>query len=275
MSGTGWKARGAIAVALLLAVPALVAPLPAQERPPEGAASDPAALRNRVELDLSYVRFDDTTEPWRLASLSVERRAAFGTVIGRLNLADRFGEAGVQLEADAYPTLGEGTYAYLNAGRALSGVFPEWRYGAELFRGVGGGWEASAGVRHLRFEGDDVTLWTGSVGKYVGNYWLSLRPYARWRDDDLSASASLTARRYFADAEHYLGARLGYGSTPGDRLTPGELERASSLAAAVEGRRGLTPALYGAASLGYEREELSLDRRRDRWELTLGLRRAF
>lgn len=233
---------------------------PGEQRPPTS-----------VGVDYTYTHLDGDLDPWHLASLSVGRRTSLGSVIGRVNYAERFGSSGVQIEADAYPRVAPGAYGYLNAGYAPSGVFPAWRFGGELFTTLGGGWEASAGARHLRFDSSQVTLYTGSVGKYVGNYWLSLRPYIRPKDGGLSASASLTARRYFAEASDYVGARVGYGSTPGDRLTSQELERTQAFSASLHGARRLRGDVYGTWSVGYDREELAPDRFRNRAEVSAGV----
>lgn len=264
--------RGARAVrSLALAALLCPAPLVSQTEP---AAPVPAAERRpptSVGVDYAYTHLDGGLDPWHLAALSVTRRTGRGSLIGRVNLAERFGASGVQFEADAYPTIAPGAYAYLNAGYAPDGVFPEWRFGGEVFSTVGGGWEASAGARHLRFDGTRVTLFTGSVGKYVGNYWFSLRPYVRPADGDVSASASLTMRRYFAEASDYVGARVGYGSAPSERLTPEELGRIQSFSASVHGSRRLRGDLFGTWSVGYDREELAPDRFRNRTEIAAGL----
>jgi YaiO family outer membrane protein len=235
-------------------------------------ADSSARQAGSVGVEYEYVHFEGDLEPWRLASLWVQQGTALGPVIGRVNYADRFGEPGVQLEADAYPRLGPSAYAYLNAGYAPSGFFPTWRFGAELYGNFPGGWEASAGARELRFDSSHVTLYTGSIGKYVGNYWLSLRPYAQSREGSPSASATLTGRRYFADADQFVGASVGYGKTPSENPTPDELQRLSAFAAGLHGAQGVRPGLLGLWSVGFEREELAVDRFRRRWRASLGLR---
>src|SRR4029453_8623008 len=107
----------ALAASLPIALLSLVAlsTLPAvagAQVPADSAAPPPCS----VGVEYEYVHFEGDLEPWRLASLSVKQGTPLGPVIGRVNYADRFGEAGVQLEADAYPRLGRSTYAYLNAG---------------------------------------------------------------------------------------------------------------------------------------------------------------
>lgn len=92
------------------------------------------------------------------------------------------------------------------------------------------------GYRQLRFDRVPVTLFTGAVGRYVGNYWISFRPYVRAVESSSSASGSVTARRYFADGDHFVGGRIGYGSTPPDQVTldPDALARVRSLSISFE-----------------------------------------
>lgn len=233
------------------------------------------AARTYVEADYSFTSFRGHTDPWQLASTSLGRRGALGSLIARLNYADRFDRTGGQFEVDAYPRLGSGTYAYLNAGYSEAEIFPDWRFGAEVFKSLSDAWEVSAGVRHLRFDETPVTLFTGSVGKYVGNYWLSARPFIRAKEAGTSASGSLTARRYFADADQYVGVRLGYGSTPSEQITRDEIGRVNSFSGGLHGSVGLRRNLLTTWSFGYDTDELSPGSTREGWSVSLGPKLIF
>lgn len=231
--------------------------------------------RTSVGADVGYVNFNDDINPWTLASVSMGHRDARGSLIGRVNVANRFSTTGAQVEADAYPALGRSTYAYLNAGYSSSVIFPEWRLGGEIFTNLPNAYEASLGVRQLRFSGTPVTLFTGSVGKYIGNYWISARPYLRSKDSGLSSSLGVTVRRYYETADEFIGARFSYGSTPSDRVIATELARTSALAAGVHGSRRLSTGLFGTWALGYEREEIVTGTFRNRVEIDAGMRVDF
>jgi YaiO family outer membrane protein len=210
-----------------------------------------------VASEFTYVDFHGDIDPWRLASLSLGRSTSGGSAIGRVNYANRFATSGIQVEADAYPKLGAKSYAYLNAGYSSADIFPEWRLGGELFRSLPGAWEGSVGFRQLRFGGAPVTLITGSVGKYVGNYWAAVRPFFHFQRSGTSASAGLTARRYFADADHFIGTRAEYGSAPSDKITPDQLARTSSYSADAHGSGGPWARAVGTWALGFQHEQLS------------------
>ena len=140
-------------------------------------------------------------DEWR----QVHAALRYGQVIARAARAERGDASDEQFELEAYPRFAPKTYAYVAAAVANDGtLYPDWRAGAELYHGVGKGWEASAGLRHLAFD-DEVDLFTASLGKYVGNWLLLGRGYHS--DDNNAWQAS--ARRYFGDAGSYLGARVG------------------------------------------------------------------
>ena len=231
--------------------------------------------RSSLGLDVGYVSFNGELDPWTLAAVSIGRQGSAGLLIGRVNVANRFSSTGAQYEADAYPSLGKSMYGYLNAGYSSASIFPEWRWGAEVFGNLPNAYEASLGFRQLRFGGAPVTLFTGSVGKYVGNYWFSARPYLRSKDGGLSASAGLTARRYHEGRDDYIGARISYGSTQSDRVIATELARTSSMSVGVHGSRRLATRVFGTWSLGYEREEPGVGRARNRYEVNAGTRVDF
>ena len=241
------------------------------------AAQDPESGRKRTDItyagvEYNYVYFHGDLDPWQTAAFSLGNRGPRGTYIGRVNYARRFDTDGAQAEFDAYPRFSEKLYGFVNIGYSGADIFPTWRSGAELFAALPNAWETSAGYRQLRFGGPPVTLLTGSLGKYFGNSWISARPYVRVKENGTSASIGLTGRRYFADADNYVGARVSAGSSPPERGDPTELSRNNAWSAAVQGSRSLSSRVVGNWSLGIEREELSATVTRRRIDFIAGLR---
>jgi YaiO family outer membrane protein len=172
-------------------------------------------LDNEIAAGFSYEGFSDHFSPARFAFIQGSRATALGSVIGRINYTNRLGKQAIQPEIDVYPRLGRNIYAYLNAGFSDGSLFSRQRYGAEIFASLPKSFEASAGLRHLSFGPDSkVTIYTGSIGYYTGNYWLSLRPYITPGDAATSVSASTTIRRYFSNPEHYFSLWIGAGFSP-------------------------------------------------------------
>ncbi len=241
----------------------------------ESSVKATAAPVTSVSGEVSHVSFSGGTDPWRLAAVALWRRSSAGTFIVRVNYAHRFATDGLQVEADAYPRVSDKVYLYFNAGYSGATVFPAWRSGAELFTALPTAWEASVGVRQLRFNGVPVTMLTGAVGKYVGNYWFSLRPYVRSRDGTTSATTTLQARRYGEDSDHWWGAAVTYGGSPTERITPDAVALTRTFGVAMSGSTGLTSRLLGTWTLGHDAERLAPGSTRRSVVLTVGLRRTF
>ncbi len=176
-------------------------------------------LKNRIRISYTYDFFakNSSKDPWHLVAVQYGRKTSMGAVIARINWAERFGTHGVQYEADAYPHISENNYAYVNIGYSNLSVFPKFRAGAELYHSFPKAFEGSLGMRSLYFSGSDVYMFTGTVGKYTGNYWFSLRTYVTPSSTGTSLSGSIQARRYFSDPENYIGMKIGYGISPDDR----------------------------------------------------------
>jgi len=188
-------------------------------------------LKNRIRLNYTIDHFDKSfnRDPWQVVALSYGRKTKMGTVIARINMAKRFGDTGFQYEMDAYPKISENNYGYLNYGFSQSSVFPENRLGAEWYHNFPKSFEGSVGMRTLFFSSSNVSIYTATLGKYVGNYWISLRSFVTPGSDGTSVSGFLQMRRYFSDPENYIGLRLGYGVSPDDNQNLVNLDSSSRL----------------------------------------------
>ena len=175
-------------------------------------------IKNKISLNYTYDYFEKRMiEPWQLIYLQYKRETSFGSILGRINYANRFNIKGLQYELDAYPKTGKSSYLYLNLGYSNASIFPHFRSGVELFRKLPAAFETSLGFRYLAFTSSDVFIYTASLGKYIGNYWISARTYVTPGNIGTSVSGNITGRRYYADQDNYLGLRLSYGTSPDDR----------------------------------------------------------
>ncbi|MDB5196772.1 MAG: hypothetical protein JWP88_1143 [Flaviaesturariibacter sp.] len=172
-------------------------------------------LYNGVAAGVSYESFSKYYKPAYYSFIQGSKITRDGSFIARLNYANRFGKTAFQPEIDLYPKIYKGIYAYLNYGFSNGDLFPKHRIGAELFSSLPNSFEGSLGLRYLYFDQDSkVTIYTGSIGYYVGNYWLSFRPNITPDSGSTSISASLTARRYFKNPERFFSLRIGAGFSP-------------------------------------------------------------
>lgn len=169
----------------------------------------------KIALNYSYDEFNKTFSPWHAASLSYSQRTkTFGTLIGRVNYANRFGNNGYQFEVDAYPSLGDGSYLYVNAGYSESSIFPNYRVGSSVYFSLPKSYEIDFGFRYLKFS-NSTTILTGSLGKYAGKFWLNLR--SNYAPTSSSLSFNFTSRYYTKTAEDYFTLTLSSGISPDER----------------------------------------------------------
>ena len=160
-----------------------------------------------------------------LLYLQYQRSTVYGPFIGRVNYGRRYGYNGVQVELEGYPRIADGIYAYVNYGYSDSSVmksalvFPKHRAGLEAFFKLPEHFECSLGARYFNFgTGNDVTLYTGTVGYYYRDYWFSIRPFITPSNVSFSRSLNLTVRYYYnGTADEYLSLKLGEGYSPDDR----------------------------------------------------------
>ena len=275
VAGTVIWRRALKASLAVLTLAAAFAPAFALSAQDAGQLRPDSLRRTTLGVDVSYANFQGAIDPWTTAAISLSRRSAWGSIIGRANIANRFATSGTQIELDAYPSTGKRSYLYLNAGYSQSSIFPEWRFGGELFANLPNAWEASLGFRQLRFGGHPVTLFTGAVGHYFGNYWASLRPFVRFKTGGTSASAGLTLRRYFEDGDNYIGLRASYGSSPTDNITPDAIARTNSNSFGVHGSHAWSARYLWNWSAGRDEEQLSPTNTRTSLIASVGIKYVF
>ena len=176
-----------------------------------------AAAINKISIGYDYSSFDKQFDkPWQLASISYSRYTRLGSIIGRVNFANRFGENGVQGEVDAYPRISKTFYSYVNFGYSGNvGVFPNYRAGFSLYANLPKSFEAEAGMRFLYFT-SSTFVYTLGIGKYYKNFLFSARTYQTPSNNGFSQSYSISGRYYLKGADDYIGLSLGTGLSPDD-----------------------------------------------------------
>ena len=251
------------AVLLVAAAASLhAAPAAAQQGDHEWAAA-------RYEATL----FDDGSDAWHYASLEVGARRARLTPIARVNVASRNGGEGIQLEADLYPAWPGLGYAYLSGAWSASAPFPELRAAGEMFVSLPSAWETSAGAIYMDFDDDDVTIAVGSISKYAGNYWLSVRP--SWAFEPEEFAIALVARRYLRTAGEFVTVRGLFGTTPETIETEEDAARTASFGVLADAQLEVSDSWLVLPLAGLATEELAGGEHRLRASLGVGAMLRF
>ncbi len=213
---------------------------------------------------------------WINGSLDYAHRTSLGTAIARVSAAERFGKRGTQFEGELYPRTGGKSYLALSAAvSADHDVYIPLRIFVEEYLGLPRGWEVSAGGRYLRVTGPDVKIVTGSLGKYVANYWMSVRPSVSLGGTPNSYGLSGIVRRYFSGRYDYVGVSAGrFVGVDAEVGEPTRFQRPRKLGSYqfhVDRRQPLGPAgfrlSYGA---GLQSEQVAPGRRREHRTVNVG-----
>lgn len=181
----------------------------------ENTVEEVKKYKNSVTLFSSADVFDVVFDPMFYSGLEFMHETSLGKIIPRINYSNRFDIDGIQYELDLYPKISKSLYAYLNYGYSQSEIYPTHRFGGDLYANLPKGVEVSLGARYLSFIESNVTIYTGSVGLYKGNYYFSLRPYVTPRNNNTTGiSGILMARKYLKDANNFIGLSGGMGFLP-------------------------------------------------------------
>ncbi|MGH7561783.1 MAG: YaiO family outer membrane beta-barrel protein, partial [Gemmatimonadales bacterium] len=173
-------------------------------------AQDTAAWR----AGLSYVheRFTRDRASWNTLTAAATRKVRLHTFGAQVGTVERFDQTDGQLTAEAYLRLAPRTYAHVQGAVAPGAdVIASSDLSAEVFRGVRGGWELSAGYRRMSFPIDAVDILSASVAAYRGWWYLRARAIAVPTAGSTGFSGGLTARRYFGRADRFAEVQGGGG----------------------------------------------------------------
>lgn len=226
-----------------------------------------------------FKRGEEDFGPWHLVSFDLSKKLKWGTVIGRINYANRnFGslsKSGPQFEIDLYPSITKGFYAYVNGGYSSSSVFPKYRFGGELYKSLPSGFEISAGARYLDFSTATVLIYTGNLGKYYKNYWFSLRPFITSKTSGIDISGILLIRKYQNNPGNCISLLLGIGSSPIELFFLEDIERLNSYKIGLEIVQMVSRSTLIEIQIRFEREEFQTGKFGNRYTFNLSLQQTF
>jgi YaiO family outer membrane protein len=190
-------------------VDALIASLE-QRSQPEAQNGD---FRWLARAGDTYSSFSPSRASWNEYDASVRWYFPRGSLAAETLFADRFSLTDHAAALDAYAD--PWSRAYVNLRYQYSSgatLYPEQAYRAELFQGVGQGWEPSVSYDHMSFAQSNVDMYGIGVGKYLGNWYL------RWRTLFIPSTATTgvshraVARYYFSgNADDYVELNGGFG----------------------------------------------------------------
>lgn len=196
---------------------------------------------------------------WDWSSVYLYRKNQYGAFGGAVNYANRFGQSVSQLLLNAQPKITDKLWldvGYANANNPT--LLPDDTIFGEVYGIVGNSVELSLGDSYKKIEHTYFNTYTGSIGKYISNYYFSFRPnHYVPKSGPKSTLYTVRARRYGVDnPAQYFGIGYSAGTSPDlyDLLTV-TFFRVRENIIFVEGQQPITNSfafIYGA---GYETQK--------------------
>lgn len=167
-----------------------------------------------LQFDYQFSTFDAAIPNWQWFSFEYGKPFRSGPLLLRGTWIERFNLPSLQAEIEWYPRINKNTYLYTGLGIGLGPLFPNFRTGAEIFRSIQPGIELSAGWRFIQFEDSRIHSFTWSASKYLGKYWLSIRPFVIPTAGNVYLTNTFQIRRYLKGSNRWLNFTYGIGNSP-------------------------------------------------------------
>ncbi len=177
---------------------------------PEAAMPD----RYTWSASLSYDRsqFSIDRSDWHYYTATLRRYWEPGSLGFEYLRSRRFDSNDYALALDAYVDVWRRAYANVRFQYAPDALlYPHDSYRAEIFQGIGKGWELSGSYDHMDFDSSTVDMYGVGLGKYTGDWYL------RWKAIFIPSTARtgvsnrVLARYYYAgNGDDYVELNGGY-----------------------------------------------------------------
>ncbi len=167
-----------------------------------------------LSLYYSIDLFDDSKfKPHHFAYIEYASKIGKYTLIPRLNYANRFNKVDMQMEMDLYYMFKNDSYIYANYGLGFQKeLFPMHRMGLEYFFPLRKVLGASIGWRYMSSLDYNIHILTGHLSKYIGNFWISYRPFYVLHSQEKTLTSIAEVRYYEKNPINYWGLELLYGN---------------------------------------------------------------
>lgn len=187
-------------------------------------------LDHRIGINYMYTYIDrEEIGPWHLTSVEYLNEQKWGTLISRINYANRFAvnntiDKGLQYEIEGYKPMGKKNYAHINATFSDAIVFPKIRLGGSFYLNLNKTWDSEIGIRYIKTENLDIITMVLGGSKHVGNYLFILKAYLNNSQKKHNPVVTFSSRYYLDSKFDYISGSLGFGTSPDERTTLGQLQ---------------------------------------------------
>ncbi|MFQ6616433.1 MAG: YaiO family outer membrane beta-barrel protein [Fidelibacterota bacterium] len=201
----------------------------------------------------TFQSFTQDRPSWHTYAPSIRRDIPKGSVRFVVLRTVRFSQWDDLIALDSYLDLWRRSYGNFYVETSTRpGFLPRLVFSGEIFQGVGNGWELSISYRNMRWTGNPVSIWGGSLAKYVGALYLRGRATLVPKASGSTLSVQGFGRLYLDTVDDFVEMGIGLGREVGSSLES-EAFGGESLLVSVRGETFLTKRIGVAVSAVYER----------------------
>lgn len=232
---------------------------------------------NEIGLSTNEDYISDLKKYWTYSTFHYFRLTDRGNFGGRINYANRYGENAFQYQLEAYPKLSQDIYILLLASYAHSNqiLYPTRQYRIEPYYNFAQHAEISFGYNKLmydQFHNQEIKNFTGTLGYYLGNYFLWFRPsyYLTTQTNFLE----FCLRKYFTTKNTNYTFKINMGKLPdiGDLPPLDQIVVMRQKGFSIDGQYALTKKVFIKGGVNYARQlYIASDHRREIAGASIGL----
>lgn len=248
------------------------------------SSKDGRRLADRIEksraarswsIGYSYDSMGAPFSDWQNISLENSQKTKSGPLYFRYNASRRYNTKSGQFEMDAYPKVSRTSYAYINAGVSNGKIFPDARFGGEIYTALQNGYEGSLGFRYLSFPAGSTRIYTGSLGKEFKSYRITARPFYSNNSGGGDLSGSIAVRKFIRDRDNYATIVFGLGASSYESSTLQDASRLDSKRVSLDWQRKIERLTYLTLLFAFENEEYFPGKHREKYTLGASIKYLY
>ncbi len=220
----------------------------------------PGALPWEVRAIYEFQAFSENNVPWHTGTGAVQYTFDRGSVSLEGLATQRFGKNDQGLAVDSFLDLWPGAYGNFRVQGVLDAeVMPQWDLLGEIYQSFLDTWEVSGAYRLMNYPTNNVHIIHGSVGKYIGNWYLRAQPQLILSPEGPGGIMTLWGRYYYNTVDDFVELRTGFGrriAVIGSDDGGAQLQGQSNIFGVLTGQYFINPQLGFLGTLNYNHDDL-------------------
>lgn len=172
---------------------------------------------NFADVEITYATFSEVLDPWKQIRLGYgqNKKLPWNTHIMGV---ERFATKGWMIQSEAYPSLGQKSYMFIEASYSPNSFMSNYTAGLEVFQGIYD-FELSAGTKRFKFSHDEFFLHKASLGLYKKSFFAHYQiMYSQARD--VNNYTHILRLRSYLGSNHFVEGEIVSGINAQEYITP-------------------------------------------------------